>query len=37
MDTRTRILAIHLMKTIQKDVAYAQSLGIEVGLKRQLP
>ena len=35
MDARTRILAIRLMETIRKNPAYAQSLGIEVGLKKQ--
>ena len=36
MDTRARIMVIRLMETIRKDPAYAQSLGIEVGMKQQL-
>ena len=36
MDARARILAIHLMETIQKDPDYAQALGIEAGMKKQL-
>lgn len=37
MDAKTRLLAIHLMETIQKDPIYAQSLGIEIGMKEQFP
>ena len=35
MDAKARILAIHLMETIQKDPRYAKSLGIEAALKRK--
>lgn len=35
MDTRARIMVIRLMDTIRKDPAYARSLGIEVGMKKQ--
>lgn len=34
MDTRTRLLAIHLMETIGKHPDYAQFLGIAVGMKQ---
>lgn len=34
--SRARILAIHLMEPIQKDPDYAQALGIEAGMKKQL-
>lgn len=35
MDARARIMVIRLMDTIRKDPAYARSLGIEVGMKKQ--
>ncbi len=36
MDAKARILAIHLMETLRKDPVYAQSLGVEVDLKKRL-
>lgn len=36
MDARTRILAIHLLEMIRKDPVYAQTLGIEAGMKKRL-
>lgn len=35
MDVKTRILAIRLMETMQKDSKYAQMLGIEAALKKK--
>ena len=35
MDGRERILAIRLMEMIQKDPAYAQTLGVEANMKKQ--
>ena len=35
MDGRARILAIRLMEMIQKDPAYAQTLGLEADMKEQ--
>lgn len=35
MDAKTRIQAIRLMETIEKDPKYARTLGIEAALKRK--
>ena len=37
MDARTRILTIRLMETIRSNPMYAQSLGIEAGMKKRHP
>lgn len=34
MDTKTRLLAIHLMENLRRNPAYAQTLGVQVTLKR---
>ena len=34
MDTKTRLLAIHLMGNLRRNPAYAQTLGVQVTLKR---
>ena len=34
MDAKARILAIHLMENLRRNPAYAQTLGVQVTLKR---
>lgn len=34
MDPKTRLLAIRLMENLRKNPAYAQTLGVQVTLKR---
>ena len=37
MDPKTRLLAIRLMENLRKNPAYAQTLGVQVTLKRSPP
>lgn len=37
MDPKTRLLAIRLMEYLRKNPAYAQTLGVQVTLKRSAP